>query len=235
MATLPSIERLPEPAPVASWRHTRVLVALFVVLAACGVLLHGRERASGTGHPPNVVPLYLSLIAAEWLLFRAVAAGVGSTGTNWRVLLGRASFGWRNLAGDALSGVLLCAGWVTVVLACSSSSSEGGAAMRSLLPRTALETALWVLLALSAGFCEEITFRGYFQAQFEALTRSKGMALIMQAALFGLGHTYEGLSSALAIVGYGVLFGVLALWRRSLRPAMLAHALTDLILGLVAR
>jgi hypothetical protein len=180
------------------------------------------------------VALYSSLIAAEWLLFRGVVAGLRSTGTGWRALLGRSTSGWKGLAGDALFGVLLCAAWVAVVLT-QRSSSVDAAAVRSLVPESALETVLWTLLSLSAGFCEEITFRGYFQRQFEALTGSPRVALVMQAALFGLAHTYQGLESALAVAGYGVLFGALALWRKSLRPGMLAHALTDLILGLVGR
>jgi membrane protease YdiL (CAAX protease family) len=101
-----------------------------------------------------------------------------------------------------------------------------------LLPQGALETALWVALSLSAGFCEEIAFRGYFQRQFEAFTRSRTVALLLQAALFGIAHGYQGWRSALAIAGYGVLFGALAIWRENLRPGILAHALTDLVLGL---
>jgi membrane protease YdiL (CAAX protease family) len=103
---------------------------------------------------------------------------------------------------------------------------------RSLLPQGVTESVLWILLSLSAGFCEEITFRGYFQRQFEALTGSKGVALVMQAALFGIAHAYQGLWSALAVTAYGALFGAIALWRGSLRAGMVAHALTDVLLGL---
>ena len=183
---------------------------------------------------PRVAALYATLIGAEWLLFRAVTAGLRSRGIDWRTLMGRVGSGGGDLARDVLLGVLLCAGWVSAIVAVRA-ASVGPAAGPSLLPRGALETALWILLALSAGFCEEIAFRGYFQRQFEALTHRRGVAVAMQATLFGIAHAYQGLPSALAIAGYGVLFGALALWRRSLRPGMVAHALTDLALGLFGR
>jgi hypothetical protein len=39
----------------------------------------------------------------------------------------------------------------------------------------------------------------------------------------------------LVIAVYGCLFGLLALWRRSLRPGMMTHALQDGLAGLLAR
>jgi membrane protease YdiL (CAAX protease family) len=234
MASPVSVER-DATAPVASWRHTARLVVIFAVLGASGLLLHrgAAPAPAPPGHPSGVAVLYASLIAAEWLLFRAVTAGLKAKGNSWRTLMGRTGSGGGDVARDAVLGVLLCAGWVTAVLAVRSSSAD--AAGPSLLPRGALETALWVVLSLSAGFCEEITFRGYFQRQFEAYTHRPAVALALQAALFGIAHGYQGLPSVLAIAGYGVLFGALALWRGSLRPGIVAHALTDLALGLFAR
>ncbi|HET6899219.1 MAG TPA: CPBP family intramembrane glutamic endopeptidase, partial [Vicinamibacteria bacterium] len=208
---------------------------IFVVLGAAGLLLHRGAPptpAAASGHPP-VASLYASLIAAEWLLFRLVTAGMKAKGNDWRTLMGRTGSGVSGIARDALLGLLLCAAWVTAVLVVRSSSTDP--AGPSLLPRGALETALWIVLSLSAGFCEEITFRGYFQRQFEACTHRPAVALAMQAVLFGIAHAYQGLPSVLAIAGYGVVFGALALWRGSLRPGMVAHALTDLALGLFAR
>jgi membrane protease YdiL (CAAX protease family) len=231
MASPVSVERDAPTAPVASWRHTGRLVTIFVVLGASGLLVHRGTAPAAPDHHSGVALLYASLIAAEWLLFRAVTAGLKAKGNDWRTLMGRTDSG-RELVRDALLGVLLCAGWVTAVLAVRSSAYPSGP---SLLPQGALETALWIVLALSAGFCEEVTFRGYFQRQFEAYTHRPALALVLQAALFGIAHGYQGLPSVLAIAGYGVLFAALALWRASLRPGIVAHALTDLALGLFAR
>jgi hypothetical protein len=44
----------------------------------------------------------------------------------------------------------------------------------------------------------------------------------------GIAHGYQGLRNCLAIAIYGALFTLLALWRKSLRPGMIAHAWTDI-------
>jgi membrane protease YdiL (CAAX protease family) len=87
---------------------------------------------------------------------------------------------------------------------------------------------VWVALAISAGFCEELVFRGYFQRQFHALTGSLVAAIVLQACVFGVSHLYEGSWAVAKIVLYGGLFGALAAWRRSLRPGMIAHVWSDL-------
>ena len=51
---------------------------------------------------------------------------------------------------------------------------------------------VWVLLSISAGFCEEFVFRGYLQKQFFALTGSDAAAIAGQALIFGVAHGYQG-------------------------------------------
>jgi len=106
------------------------------------------------------------------------------------------------------------------------------ASIGGFMPRRPTEIALWILLSLSAGFVEELVFRGYFQRQFEAWTGSRSLALLLQSLLFGVSHGYQGLMACARIAVYGMIFGVVALWRKSLRPGMMAHAMTDIIVGL---
>ncbi len=76
-------------------------------------------------------------------------------------------------------------------------------------------------------------YRGYFLRQFTALTRSAPAGIVL-AALFGAAHSYLGLSQAIQIAFLGTMSGILATWRRSVRPGMIAHAPQD-ILGAVIR
>ena len=91
---------------------------------------------------------------------------------------------------------------------------------------------LWIAVSVSAGICEELAFRGYFQRQFAALARSRSIALFAQGALFGISHGYQGIEACVRIALFGLLFGVLALWRSSLRPGMVAHAWGDIASGI---
>jgi membrane protease YdiL (CAAX protease family) len=77
-----------------------------------------------------------------------------------------------------------------------------------------------------------VVFRGYFQRQFEAFTGSKWLALCLQAVLFGISHGYQGAQACVKIAIFGALFGLLALWRGSLRPGIIAHAGSDILSGI---
>src|SRR5208282_1836198 len=104
-----------------------------------------------------------------------------------------------------------------------------------LAPQSALEVTLWICLSATAGFCEEVLFRGYFQMQFTRLLRSRWIALVVVSILFGLGHGYEGAQRMALIAMLGFAFGLMSLLRKSLRPAMMAHTLQDTISGLLLR
>jgi CAAX protease family protein len=232
---LPAFES-ERPAPLAPAWHTALLVALFLGLAAGGAFFQqaaSAQPAVAREHP-HVAPLYLSLIAAEWGLFVFVWRGSKRrSGGRLRDLSGGRWTTWSGLLSDALLALAVWGVWSLGSLAWDRWMGAGSAvSIESLLPRRAVEIALWVALSISAGVCEEVVFRGYFQKQFESLTNSPSIALVMQAALFGVAHGYQGLPSCLKIALYGVLFGALALWRKSLRPGIIAHAWTDISAGL---
>jgi membrane protease YdiL (CAAX protease family) len=84
---------------------------------------------------------------------------------------------------------------------------------------------------LTAGFCEEVAFRGYFQKQFEAMTGSAAAGVILQGVLFGVSHGYQGVRAIVMIMLFGFLYGILAFWRKSLRPGMISHAWSDVYAG----
>jgi hypothetical protein len=91
---------------------------------------------------------------------------------------------------------------------------------------------LWVLVSCSAGFAEELAFRGYLLRKARARTGSTVLALIIQAIVFGVLHGYQGARAVAGVTLYGMAFGLIALWRRSLRPGMMAHAWTDIAAGI---
>jgi hypothetical protein len=64
-----------------------------------------------------------------------------------------------------------------------------------LAPQGQFESLLWIALAVTAGICEEIIFRGYLQRQFVAWTRGAPIGVLLSAALFGAGQIYQGCKS----------------------------------------
>jgi membrane protease YdiL (CAAX protease family) len=147
-------------------------------------------------------------------------------------LLGRRwSSGWRAVV-DLVLAASACALIELLQVALTQHSEVGrNAAIAALLPSTEAERLVWVLLAVSVGFCEEVVFRGYLQTQLTAFTGSRGFGIVLQAALFGIAHAEQGAAAALRITCYGLILGVLAQLRRSLLPGIVSHVAIDLVSG----
>lgn len=229
-----SAERQPhsDRRPIAPAWHTAI-----VLIVLLGISLAGALRADRTlqTHPQARVRTYLLTIAIEWILVAFIWYGVRSRGMRVSDLVGgrwaRAADVLRDL-GIAI-GFLIVSGLVLNGIGHLLKASTNDA-IRRVLPHNSLEIGLWVLLSLTAGFCEELIFRGYLQRQFAALTRSIAGGIVLQAIVFGLGHGYQGWKLMLLISIFGAMFGLLAKWRRSLRPGMLAHFLQDGVGGILA-
>jgi membrane protease YdiL (CAAX protease family) len=105
----------------------------------------------------------------------------------------------------------------------------------ALLPRTAAERWVFALLALTAGICEEVLYRGFGLAALRWAAPGLGHpALIAITALaFGMAHLYQG-GRGVALTGLaGAYFAWIAISTGSLVPVMVLHAILDLrILGL---
>jgi membrane protease YdiL (CAAX protease family) len=93
----------------------------------------------------------------------------------------------------------------------------------------------WLCVAwLVGGFSEELLFRAFFLNEIAGLLRpvwlGRSIAIVLQAALFGSLHLYQG---TLGFVGAGlfaILFGVAYLANgRNLWPLILVHAIFDCV------
>jgi membrane protease YdiL (CAAX protease family) len=234
---LPELEMVSVPTPVAPWWHTALLIIFFMALAAGGSVLQrgARSQANLVAHRPNMIPIYISLIVMQWgLIYYIWKGGLRRRGISILQLVGGR---WQNLRAvivDILLAFGIWALWMGISYGLQRVAGPNHAASISpMLPRGVAETILWVMVSISAGISEELTFRGYLQRQFAALTGSLPMAFILQILVFGIAHAYQGALACLACALYGVLFTFVALWRKSLRPDMIAHAWTDTVAGLL--
>jgi len=186
---------------------------------------------------PRRVVFYITTIVWEWLLMGYVLFGVRRHGTSlWDVLGAR----WKNAKdffrdmGIALLFwflALVVLGAVAYLLHYERMSQS----VRFLAPEGATEILLWIAVSLTAGICEETIFRGYLQKQLIAWTGNAPAGVVLSAAAFGVGHIYQGAKATVVIGAYGLLFGILAQLRKSVRPGMMTHALHDTVTGLALR
>ena len=98
----------------------------------------------------------------------------------------------------------------------------------ALVPVTIHERFLWIGVAVSAGICEEIVFRGWLLSTLHGTLRMDGTALIvLAAALFGLAHSYQGAAGVVLTAFAGALFCGLYVVTGSLLVPVLLHILID--------
>ena len=201
-----AVERFGRPA-----FYTGTIVWEWVLLAYVWVGMRRQrltlaEVTGGRWKSPEDVLLDLAIAGGFWIVAVAVLVGVG-------LLLGLAPGpAHAEQQTQALKEALKRVGFLT--------------------PTNLRELAVFLGLAATAGFCEEIIFRGYLQRVFTTLTRSSFAGIALSAAVFGAAHGYQGAARMVQIGVFGLMFGVLAHFRNTLRPGMIAHAWLDAMVGM---
>jgi membrane protease YdiL (CAAX protease family) len=218
---------------IAPWWHTIVFIVFLLAIAAADVVRIDR----GSLDHPHRLRIYLSSIVFEFGMLAYVwLLGLRPYGKRLSDLIGgkwtRVSDFFRDV-GVAFLFWLIVATFLIAIRFSLGDNLTATKAMKVLLPQTGIEMAVWVCVSVSAGFVEECLFRGYLQRQFLALTGNKEIAVVLQAIVFGLAHSYQGRKGVVTITVYGALFGVLAVTRNSLRPGMMQHMAQDTFTGIV--
>lgn len=227
-------------APV--W-HTVLMVVLMLANSVVTFFVSSRLTSHGAASMTDRTRMieYSATIALELFLVVLLWVGLRLRQTRIRDLIG----GRWNTPEDFLLDVAVAFGFWFVSygilialsfafgLAKTSQIEEAKKLAQVLAPHSAGALMVFITLSITAGFVEELIFRGYLQRQIGALTGNIYAGLIVSALIFGAGHGYEGTRRMALIFLYGAMFGLLALWRKSLRPGMMAHAWHDALQGVV--
>ena len=102
-----------------------------------------------------------------------------------------------------------------------------------ILPQSSRERIAFVAVAITAGVCEEILYRGYVPWFVATWTGAGPIAgYVVAAIVFGLGHAYQGRDGMIVTGVLGLFFGGLAFLAQSLVPGQLLHVALDLVNGI---
>jgi membrane protease YdiL (CAAX protease family) len=219
------------------------LIAIFLIVAVPIWVHFETKRLKSSTDPRAKIRSYKKTIV--WLgSFSALACIV----FGWRAVLtihrdaGEASW----LPGTAFvigfTGAVVLALFVPIIVMMRSETTRARVAeslerLNFILPGTAEERRWFVLVAVTAGVCEEILYRGFLIQYFRELPVHVGLteALVGSACVFGIAHVYQGIIGIVQTAVLGALFGVLFVTTGSLFFPMVLHTLVDLRILLILR
>lgn len=125
--------------------------------------------------------------------------------------------------------LILTALFFTIILSQFGLTIPGEVEM--FLPQELTGKLLWVLMSITAGFCEEAVFRGYLMTRIRLLGKfnSWTVPVIVSSLLFGIPHLYQGFAGVVVITAIGALFGISYIYYKSIWPAVIAHFFLDFL------
>jgi len=214
-----------------------VMIALAWPLAEWRWYFPRSVRAIAAGVPGARVRLYRNSFVPQWVFTACVISLWAFRARPWALLMLGPTSPLRlgiAVASAALSVVLLPLqrrklfaqpNWREMVR-----STLGHA--DPLVPRTTGEYRSMIVVALTAGVCEEFLFRGFVTWYFLAFWPGSGIGLVLavmiRAIIFGFAHIYFGVRQVWVSAVVGVFFAIVVLAAGSLLPAMIMHAAMDL-------
>jgi membrane protease YdiL (CAAX protease family) len=218
-----------------------LFVALFAVVGPLidyAILWPAFGRLSQADPPWARRWLWASAIVYPWLLVGFGAAIWIASGRSWTAMGFGVPDGWRMWGAIAL--FLLVAGyhaWAAVAVArnaeAKASVRQQLAPVASVLPHTRSELYWFGGVSLTAGFCEEFLYRGFFIWAFAPWLGWWGAAAL-SLPFFAMAHLYQGWNGVLRTGIVGLLLTLVVAVFDSLWPAIALHAVIDVGAGVMA-
>ena len=213
-----------------------VLLVLAVILPLMGIWDFQRLlRTVAAGQIDARSKAYKWTLTMQW----GLVFGLGG----WWIMAGRGlapigllplASGWQWLAICIGIGATVFMVWQMVYVMGRSEklkeAREELGELGDLIPKTAEEHRLFTALAITAGVCEEILYRGLLLASLAPLTGT-WQAVILSSIIFGLGHAYQGMTGVVKTALIGLFLALLTVFSGSIFVAMLLHVVVDLTSG----
>lgn len=234
---------MPAEAMAAAALVIQSLIALYLAVGEpfYGKRAYQRLLASLDHDPTARIRFYREIVVLEWALVFLVLL------TLWMAGEPVARIGLVPGRMDSETVVLLAALAVGLAVPLLLGALSPGyrevlqqqvKSVRGLIPERASERRWYGLVALTAGICEEILFRGFLIAYLTALVPGLPVipAIVLSGAIFGMAHGYQGWSGVVSTGILGVALGLLYFYTGSLLWPIVVHALIDLrVLAMVPR
>jgi membrane protease YdiL (CAAX protease family) len=217
-----------------------LLIVLAALIPAYGIRSFKRlKREIAAGRRDARIRIYREDLFLEWVPTIALLVFWTLIGRGWSVLGFGPLAGRGGWIGAGLT-ILLVAVLLTQLRGVRD-SADARAKLRTqmgnvadYLPHDDEEARWFTALAITAGICEEILYRGFLIAYLGAYM-PVAAAWALSTAAFGLAHAYQEIAGVFKTAAAGALLGGLYLLSGSLWAPIVAHAAYDLVAGTAGR
>lgn len=197
-----------------------------------------RRSIARAPHRARLHEFKLALVQ-QWVL-TAIAAFIWlHAGRSWESIGMRPMVGWRLWGSTAFAIGLFALNMIQMRAIAKNEKTRNTArhsksirALEDILPHTDAELRWFLIVSMTAGFCEEFLFRGYLIQTMAPLLTWWGAATLALIP-FGFLHGYQGRSGVVKTAIVGAFMTLVVFITRSLIPAMVLHAIIDISGGVV--
>jgi membrane protease YdiL (CAAX protease family) len=222
-----------------SWDGWLLTLILACLVPFHGVLAYGRlKMVRGVIPTRRKLRLYGTIVAMEWGLVAATLAVSYNHGVMPRDL-------GQTIGNPGRSATVIVVGMLGLLALTgfnlrqirNASREELEATLqraRKFVPVGRVQIIAFTFVAVTAGICEEILYRGWLISFTGALLGSIWAGMVAAALIFGLGHAYQGRQGIAATGALGLVFGTIFVTVKSLVPGQIIHAMIDIVNGILA-
>jgi len=224
-------------ALLSAWDAWLLTLLVGIVLPAFAFFLYRRLRAAPGDGASVRRQIYGTVIVSEWLLVAGLAyvahrhnLSITDLGQHLRHphrLLG------ITLVLVAVFGILVFQNLRELKGTTPEALAKHLGKARKFIPSGKVEILAWAAMALTAGICEELLFRGWMLPLFGSVLGSLWLGLLISSLLFGLAHAYQGPKGILTTGLVGLVLGLIYMGAGSLVPSQVLHALVNLVHGFI--
>ena len=213
-----------------TWLSLFVLVIAYPAMSLLGGDAETVVEMLKTMTPGMLIFTLVTTVVVQWAIFGLNWASVFTEQTGLKGLgLGQLTplhLAWA--VAFWLSAIVILGGlaWILAQLGYEIPGEIG-----LLIPESLGGKLLWVLVSITAGFCEEVAFRGYLMTRFRLLFKSQSWILptLLSSVIFGICHAYQGTAGFILITIYGAMFALLYIKTKSLWSGIIAHFFQDVM------
>jgi len=218
-----------------TWNFTILVAGVFPV--AGYLLFHGLKAESSHGDKYRKIRTYGLVILSEWALVAALIWLIHRHGL-------KIDFLGQN-AGDSRLTLIVTFVFLVIIGFMAyfnvrqlrqekpeQLEAELGP-IKSILPENSAESFVFILVAFTAGICEELLYRGWLQNLIAYGTGSIWIGLLLAGVIFASGHAYQGSKGIIQTGISGLILGGVFIFTRGLVAGEILHTSLDAVNGIV--